>query len=128
MNDHNGCVHEPVRTVLRFEALVLLVALVALYWRTNASWLVFVILLLAPDIAMVGYLRGTRVGAWSYNAFHTYVAPIICLGASLYVPLLLPISIVWAAHIAMDRALGYGLKYEDAFTHTHLGIIGQVKR
>jgi hypothetical protein len=125
MNDDSGCVHEPVRTVLRFEALLVLVALVALYRRTNASWLVFGILLLFPDIAMVGYLRGTRVGAWSYNAFHTYVSPLICLGGSLYVPMLLPIAIVWAAHIAMDRALGYGLKYEDAFKHTHLGIIGK---
>ena len=114
--------------MLRIEAFVVLVALVALYWRTHASWLVFVVLLLAPDVSMVGYLRGTRLGAWSYNAFHTYAAPAVCLGASLYAPWLLPIAIVWAAHIAMDRALGYGLKYEDAFGHTHLGIIGKPKR
>lgn len=126
--DHSGCVCEPLRTVLRVEALVVLFALVVLYWRIHASWLIFVILLLAPDVAMLGYLRGTGVGAWSYNAFHTYAAPIICLGASLYVPLLQPVAIVWAAHVAMDRALGYGLKYEDAFEHTHLGIIGKTKR
>ena len=126
-DDHGGYVRDPVRTVLRIEALVVLVALVALYWRAHASWLLFVVLLLTPDVAMLGYLRGTRVGAWSYNAFHTYVAPVVCLGASLYVPLLFPIAIVWAAHIAMDRALGYGLKYEDAFQHTHLGIIGKTK-
>jgi hypothetical protein len=126
--DHSACVREPIRTVLRVEALVVLFALVAVYWKTHASWQIFVILLLASDVAMLGYLRGTRVGAWSYNAFHTYAAPVICLGASLYVPLLLPIAIVWAAHIAMDRALGYGLKYEDAFGHTHLGIIGKTER
>jgi hypothetical protein len=35
----------------------------------------------------------------------------------------LRLALVWFAHIGMDRALGYGLKYDDAFTHTHLGII-----
>lgn len=126
-NDHSGCVHEPVGTVLRLEALCVLIALVALYWRTHASWLLFVLLLLVPDVAMIGYLRGTRAGAWCYNAFHTYAGPAACLGASLFVPFLLPISIVWATHIAMDRTLGFGLKYEDAFQHTHLGIIGKTK-
>jgi hypothetical protein len=28
----------------------------------------------------------------------------------------------------MDRILGYGLKYPDAFQHTHLGIIGQAQK
>ncbi len=77
---------------------------------------------------MLGYLRDTRVGAWCYNAFHTYTAPLACFAASFYFPVLLPIAIVWGAHIAMDRALGYGLKYEDAFIHTHLGRIGNPRR
>jgi hypothetical protein len=34
-------------------------------------------------------------------------------------------AIILFAHISMDRALGYGLKYEDSFHHTHLGIIGK---
>jgi hypothetical protein len=40
-------------------------------------------------------------------------------------PVRLLIAIVWAAHIAMDRAFGYGFKYPDAFGHTHLGIVGK---
>jgi hypothetical protein len=28
--------------------------------------------------------------------------------------------LIWTAHIAMDRALGYGLKYPTAFKSTHL--------
>lgn len=124
-NDHDGCVIEPVRSILRIEAVVVLVVLVTLYWRVHASWLVFVVFLFAPDIAMFAYLRGTRIGAWSYNAFHTYTAPVICLGFSLLFPLLLPIAIVWAAHIALDRAFGYGLKYGDSFGHTHLGVVGR---
>src|ERR1035438_10436473 len=42
-DDHGGYVRDPVRTVLRIEALVVLVALVTLYWRAHASWLVFVV-------------------------------------------------------------------------------------
>jgi hypothetical protein len=36
----------------------------------------------------------------------------------------LPAGLIWAGHIAMDRALGYGLKHPDGFQHTHLGRIG----
>ena len=34
-------------------------------------------------------------------------------------------GLVWLAHIGMDRLLGYGLKYDDHFQHTHLGLIGK---
>jgi hypothetical protein len=37
----------------------------------------------------------------------------------------LPIVAIWLAHIGFDRALSYGLKYADAFSHTHLGTIGR---
>ena len=34
------------------------------------------------------------------------------------------VALIWAAHIAVDRALGYGLKYGAGFGLTHLGRIG----
>ncbi len=37
----------------------------------------------------------------------------------------LQVAAVWTAHIAMDRALGYGLKLSTGFSDTHLGRIGQ---
>ena len=90
----------------------------------HASWLLFAVLILAPDIGMIGYLRGTRIGAWSYNAFHSYVGPVIALAGTLaFSRALVPLALIWAAHIALDRALGYGLKYPDAFAHTHLGVL-----
>jgi hypothetical protein len=119
-----GCVQQPLRSILRLEALLALIGLTIFYYSLHANWFLFAILLLAPDIAMLGYLKGTRVGAWSYNALHTFVGPLVAAGLSITIPLLLPIAIVWAAHIALDRALGYGLKYADAFGHTHLGAIG----
>jgi hypothetical protein len=30
--------------------------------------------------------------------------------------------------VGFDRALGYGLKYQAGFKHTHLGLIGMVRR
>jgi hypothetical protein len=38
----------------------------------------------------------------------------------LGLPFGLQIALIWGAHIGMDRAVGYGLKYADAFKHTHL--------
>lgn len=121
----DGSVLNPLRTILRFEAALLLAALIAAYWSIHANWIVFVVLLLAPDIAMAGYLRNSRIGAWCYNSSHTFAAPLILAAAALKFPIVLPLAIVWAAHIAMDRALGYGLKYDDSFNHTHLGKIGK---
>lgn len=80
------------------------------------------VLALAPDLSMLGYLVGGRVGSRLYNAFHTYVAP-VSLGAVGFVMGLTPVvwvSLVWAAHIGMERAFGYGLKYATGFKHTHL--------
>jgi hypothetical protein len=32
----------------------------------------------------------------------------------------LPYALIWLAHIGIDRALGYGLKYPTFFKDTHL--------
>jgi Domain of unknown function (DUF4260) len=37
----------------------------------------------------------------------------------------LVLGLVWLAHIGADRLLGYGLKYDDNFQHTHLGQLGR---
>jgi hypothetical protein len=121
-----GCVFGNAKSILRIEAAALLAALAIAYYQMHASWLLFIVLILAPDVGMIGYLRGTGVGAWSYNAFHSYVGPIIVLAAAVtFSRAALPFAIIWAAHIALDRTLGYGLKYSDSFAHTHLGVIGR---
>jgi hypothetical protein len=122
----NGIVKTPVRSILRLEGALLLLALIAAYWFLRANWILFIVLILSPDLAMLGYLRGTRVGAWRYNAFHTVVGPVLLGAVSIRFHNFVPVAIIWAAHIAMYRALGYGLKYEDSFGHTHLGMIGRV--
>lgn len=75
-----------------------------------------------PDIGMLGYLAGTRVGAAVYNAFHTYPAPGVLAAVGLLTdrPLAVALALIWFAHIGMDRLFGYGLKYPTHFKDTHL--------
>lgn len=95
------------------------------YARYGGPWWLFAVLLLAPDISAIGYLAGSRVGASVYNAAHTYLGPavLVAIGTVDGSRLLLSVGLVWFAHIGMDRAVGYGLKYRDAFAHTHLGML-----
>ena len=113
--------------LLRVEGAIVFAASLWLYASLDASWLLFALLLLAPDVAMVGYLRGPHLGAVLYNAFHTYAAPALlaAFGVLADQPLCLHIAMIWTAHIGFDRLLGYGLKYPTRFQETHLGLIGQ---
>ena len=61
--------------MLRVEGATMLAGSVLLYWANGGSWWLFALLLLAPDLSMLGYLAGPRVGAVVYNAFHSYPLP-----------------------------------------------------
>lgn len=80
-------------------------------------------LFLVPDIGMVGYVVGPRVGALTYNLTHHMglATLIIIIGATQALPLVELAGIIMLGHSAFDRVLGYGLKYSDSFKHTHLG-------
>jgi Domain of unknown function (DUF4260) len=117
----------PLR-ILRVEGIVLLAAALAAYFIAldEPLWLV-PLLLFMPDLFMIGYLRSSPVGALLYNFAHAYPAPAL-LGAvaiAVHEPLWQAVALIWFAHIGMDRALGYGLKYETDFKDTHLGRIGR---
>lgn len=115
---------------LRLEGLFALAALVTIYWFIGGNWWLFAALLLAPDLAFFGYAAGEKTGAKIYNFVHTYTHPMIvgAIGWFGGVPLLVEIGVIWAAHIAMDRALGYGLKYPGYEGQTHLGLMGKAKK
>ncbi len=91
------------------------------------SWWVFPVWLFVPDLSMLGYLINPRTGAFVYNLFHHQAIAILVgvLGVWLAIPELQLTGLVLFGHSAMDRALGYGLKYPDGFKHTHLGWIGK---
>jgi uncharacterized membrane protein YkvA (DUF1232 family) len=113
--------------LLRVEGAALLGASVFLYAWFGDGWVLFAVLLLAPDISLVGYAAGAAVGAVSYNLFHTTAIPAVVavLGVALDSMILLSIALIWLAHIGMDRALRYGLKRASGFRDTHLGRIGR---
>ena len=123
----SGAANGSVRVLLRLEGLALLAAMVVLYSTRGGPWWLFAVLFLAPDLSFAAYLAGARIGAIVYNAVHVTAVPIVLLMAGLVFdqPLTASIAIIWLAHIGMDRAAGYGLKYPDAFNHTHLGRIGK---
>ena len=94
----------------------------------DGSWWIYVPLFFVPDLSFVAYLSGPRLGAFVYNAAHSYIAPMAIMtgGFATAAPLVLSIAMIWLAHIGFDRALGYGLKYASGFGFTHLGRIGKL--
>lgn len=115
------------RLWLRLEGAAVLIVSALLFHHVSGRWGLFAGLLLLPDLSMIGYAFGRVAGAWAYNVAHSYVLPLTLLAFawSNGQATLFPIVLVWLAHIGMDRMLGYGLKYESAFGHTHLGPIGR---
>lgn len=100
---------------------------IGLFSMTDYSWWVFPVLLFVPDISMAGYIFNNRAGAFVYNLFHHKGMAIIfyIIGLIINKPILLLAGIILFSHSSLDRMLGYGLKYPDSFTNTHLGRIGK---
>ena len=109
--------------ILRWDGLVLAAVTALLYARLGASWWLFAALWLAPDLSMLGYLAGPFWGSRVYNAVHAYATPgtLAACALVLHADPLLPFALIWVNHIAVDRLLGYGLKYPSGFKDTHLG-------
>jgi Domain of unknown function (DUF4260) len=110
------------KVLLRAEGLGVFALSLLLYRLHAGSWLLFVLLFLAPDLSMAGYVAGTRSGALAYDLVHTYVGPIIlaAYGVLVHAAPAESLALIWSAHLGLDRMLGYGLKYATGFKHTHL--------
>jgi hypothetical protein len=111
------------KAILRLEGGVVLAVAAAAYAQTDAGWLLFALLFLVPDVSMLGYLAGRRIGAVAYNLGHSYLGPAALAAYGLWsgAPLMVSIALIWVAHIGFDRLMGYGLKYAGGFKSTHLG-------
>lgn len=101
---------------------------VYLFSLTGFAWWWFPVLILLPDIGMLGYLAGPKIGAMCYNVFHHKAIAVVLMltGWMLLAPWATLAGIILFGHASMDRMLGFGLKYPDSFHHTHLGWIGRV--
>lgn len=110
----------------RLEGAAMLGASIFAYAWLGQSWLIFAVLFLAPDLAMLGYLRSARVGTMSYNLVHTYMAPaLLALAGLMLGPWAFGLVAIWIGHIGFDRMLGYGLKLGVSFDRTHLSPAGK---
>ncbi|WP_375000938.1 DUF4260 family protein [Aeromicrobium sp. CTD01-1L150] len=111
-------------------ALSIFIVLIA--W--GHPWWLLLVAFLAFDLSALGYLVSQRVGAFSYNLVHNYAVPAILVSSWAVLQLgdvnangLVLVAACWGFHVAVDRALGYGLKL-GPFAHTHLGVIGKDRR
>lgn len=113
----------------RLEGGVLLALSLLVYWKLAGPWLLYLLLILAPDLFMLGYLGGPRLGAAVYNLGHTWLLPgiLAAVGIIAGTSFAVDVALIWLGHIGLDRLLGYGLKLPTAFRHTHLGRIGRAR-
>lgn len=116
-----------VQRLLRVEALAIFAASTALFFLFGGELWIFAILFFAPDLSLLGYAASRRAGAVLYNAVHSYALPAVLAIAGVLTGLaiLWQVALIFVAHAAFDRSLGYGLKYAAGFRHTHLGPIGK---
>lgn len=109
--------------VLKLEELAQFFFGIFLFAQLNMSWWWFPLLLLTPDLGMLGYLVNNKIGAITYNITHHkgLAIAVLLLGYILGNEIISLTGIILFAHSSMDRMFGYGLKYFDHFKHTHLG-------
>jgi hypothetical protein len=115
-----------VKKLISFEELFLALLCVFLFRDLDYPWWWFAAFFFAPDISMIGYAAGPRLGAIVYNFVHhkALAITLYIVGAILSNHPLQFTGLILLAHSSIDRVLGYGLKYLDSFQHTHLGMIG----
>ncbi len=116
-----------MKLLLKLEELALFIFGIYLFSQLDYAWWWFIVLILTPDIGMLGYIVNNRTGALIYNLFHHRgIAVLIYLSGIYFAQDLLTLAgIILFSHASMDRIFGYGLKYPESFSQTHLGIIGK---
>lgn len=112
-----------MKNLLKLEELALFGLSIYLFSLLGLQWWWFPLLILAPDIGMIGYTLGSKVGAITYNLTHHRAVAVVVLFVGWYYGSVWVkfAGIILFGHAALDRIFGYGLKYSDSFHHTHLG-------
>jgi len=116
-----------MKSLLKLESLAELLLAIFLFSKLGFAWWWFPLLILVPDLSMLGYVVNTKLGAALYNLVHHKGVGILIgiIGYLMGNQVLMLSGIILFGHSSMDRLFGYGLKYNDNFKHTHLGTIGQ---
>ena len=50
---------------------------------SGASWWLYLARIIVSDVAIIGYLRGPRMGALAFSTMHTHIAPFVLAGVGL---------------------------------------------
>lgn len=110
-----------MKSVLKLEELLQFALGIYLFSTLSYTWWWFLVLILLPDIGMLGYLINTKTGALTYNVFHHKGLAILIFLAGVYfeIEVMQLIGTILFSHAALDRVFGYGLKYADNFK-THI--------
>lgn len=113
--------------LLKLEELGLFGLSLLLFAQLPYAGSMYLLLILAPDLGMLGYLSGPRIGAATYNLAHHkgLAVALYAMGVLAPAPPLALAGVIMLGHASLDRVFGYGLKHADAFRHTHLGWIGR---
>jgi Domain of unknown function (DUF4260) len=116
-----------MKNILKLEELAMFVISAYALYLLKTDWWCYLLILFGPDISMFGYAVGNKVGAVTYNLFH-HKGLAVALFAMGYV---MPhegseiAGIILFGHASLDRLFGYGLKLNEGFKYTHLGMIGK---
>lgn len=112
-----------MKKIIQLEELAMFLLSIYLFSQLNFAWWWFLVLILTPDISMIGYAFGNKVGAITYNVFHhKAVAPAVYVfGLSQQNGTIQLAGLILFGHSSMDRMMGYGLKTYEGFKFTHLG-------
>ncbi len=116
-----------MKNSLKLEELAQFLFGIYLFSTLDFAWWWFPVLILSPDVSMIGYAFESRIGAYSYNFFHhkAVAIAVYLIGIYLNNSILQLIGIILFSHSAMDRMFEYGLKFTTSFNDTHLGKIGK---
>ena len=111
-----------IKSILHIEGLIVLLVSLYFYQVTNGNWLLFALLILVPDVSMLGYLKNKKLGAITYNLGHNYILSLLLVltGIIMDKQFVTQLGLILTAHVGMDRFMGYGLKYPSHFKDTHL--------
>lgn len=119
-----------MRNLLKIEEAAMFAFGVYLLWGFALPWWLLLILLFTPDLGAVGYLAGPRFGALTYNVLHhkAVALALFIMGMVSANDFFQIAGMVIFSHSSFDRVLGFGLKYPDSFSNTHLGAIGEAAK
>ncbi|MCB9185037.1 MAG: DUF4260 domain-containing protein [Flavobacteriales bacterium] len=130
-----------MKNLLRLEELAQFLLCLGCMVALKSPWWCYLLLLLGPDVGMLGYLLSPSVGAFSYNLFHHkglallitliggYLTTMVIIGDGGWAGIgFLLGGLILYGHASLDRIFGYGLKFGDSFQHTHLGWIGKGRK